>query len=117
MVKQPEEPTAEEATEDGKRLDQLEAKQDALSGKIDQILGIISGKPKDPELDAQQGQPAGIASEIRQQLEARDAKNKADEAEAARNGTLADLQAKVAELAEKPPEPMPRRVEKIMGWT
>ena len=50
------------------------------------------------------------------QLDQRDAaaKKKADE-DALKN-TVSEVKAKVAELAEKAPEPMPRRVERIMGW-
>ena len=116
MAKEPEEPTTEEATDDGKRLDQLEARQESLSGKLDQVISMLSGrKPEGAEPGA--GPPADIASEIRQQLDARDAKEKADRAAAERDGTLASLQATVKELAEKAPAPVPRRVERLMGWT
>ncbi len=116
MVKQPDpEPPAEEAASDTKRMDQLEARQESTESKIDQILGIISGKK--PEADPAADAPTDIASEIRQQLEARDAKDKADRAAAERDGTLSALQAKVAELSEQAPAPVPRRVEKLMGWT
>ena len=31
--------------------------------------------------------------------------------------TVDELKTKVTELAEKPPAPMPRRIEKLMGWS
>jgi hypothetical protein len=88
-----------------------------LEGKIDQILGILGkgdDKPADP---AEPGGGTNIAHEIRQQLDERDqaAKKKADED--GLRGTVGELQTKLSELTEKPPAPMPRRIEKLMGWS
>lgn len=103
------------------RMGKIEERQDDQGGKLDRILGILSGdgKPAEGKEEPEQkgGSPGGIAHEIRAQLEERDRKDAASKAEAERDGTLADLKAKVAELAEKPPGPLPRKVEKIMGWT
>jgi hypothetical protein len=113
-----EEPTAPEGNTTDQRIASLEAGQTGINSKIDRILGIISGSgPDDDPGDG--GQPAGapnIAHEIRQQLDARDAKNKADSEAASVKDQLGQVAAKVAELAEKPPAPMPRKVERIMGW-
>jgi hypothetical protein len=100
------------------RIASLEAGQTGLEHKIDRILGIISGPGHDDD-PGDGGQPAGgqsIAHEIRAQLDARDAKAKADSEAASVKDELGQVKAKVAELAEKPPAPMPRRVEKLMGW-
>jgi hypothetical protein len=89
------------------RVSGLEAGQQGLAGKIDQILGIIQGGGgRQPEAKAPA--PAGnVADEIRQQLDLIDREKKGrDEIEG--------LKTKVAELSETPPEPQPRRVEKFM---
>jgi hypothetical protein len=101
------------------RVGQLETGQQSLSQKVDQILGIVSGSSggdgggggQDPP-----GQPGSIAEEIRVQLDDRDARNAAAADEQAKTDRLGALETKVAELAEKPPAPVPRRVEKFMGW-
>jgi|SRR5690348_9054532 len=113
---EPEEPTADEAADPGKRIDQLEARIEGQESKLDQILGMLSGGSK-PDAPAGDAPPTDIASEIREQLAAAERKRRAEEAEAARDGTLSALKARVEELSEQPPAPMPRRVEKIMGWT
>ena len=99
------------------RVSSLETGQESMSQKLDKLLGIVGA---DSGQDGGDGghEPEGtnIAHEIRTQLDARDAaaKKKADE-DALKN-TVGEVQAKVAELAEKAPEPMPRLVERIMGW-
>jgi uncharacterized protein YceH (UPF0502 family) len=60
--------------------------------------------------------PANVAEEIRRQIEERDAREAARAADQAKTDRLGALETKVAELTEKPPEPMPRKVERIMGW-
>jgi hypothetical protein len=113
-----EEPTEPEGNSTDQRIASLEAGQTGINSKIDRILGIISGSgPDDDPGDG--GQPAGgqsIAHEIRAQLDARDAKAKQDSEAASVKDELGQVKAKVAELAEKPPAPMPRRVEHFMGW-
>jgi hypothetical protein len=99
------------------RVESLEHGQESLGQKLDRILGLMSGPGDDDPGDG--GQPAGapnIAHEIRQQLDERDRKAKADAEAASLKDQLGAVTAKVTELAEKPPAPMPRRVEKIMGW-
>lgn len=103
------------------RIASLEAGQTGLENKIDRILGIISGGgPDDDDDPGDGGQPAGsgsIAHEIRAQLDKRDREAKDAAARASLTDELGQVKARVAELAEKPPAPMPRRVEKIMGWS
>ena len=102
------------------RVAKLETGQETLTGKVDKILGIVSGQGGSAEDGGGHAdQPTGgtnIAHEIRAQLEERDRKNAADAEERAKSDRLAAAEAKLAELSEKPPEPMPRRVERIMGW-
>jgi uncharacterized protein YceH (UPF0502 family) len=101
------------------RVGQLETGQASISDKVDRILGIIGGGGNDSggtSSEADQGKPANVAEEIRRQIEARDARDAAAADDQARTDRLGALETKLAELAEKPPEPMPRRVEKLMGW-
>ena len=93
----------------------VEQRVDSLESKVDKILGILSGS----DAPAEQEQPeagTNIAHEIRAQLDERDRKAAADAEEQGKADRLAAAEAKIAELAEKPPAPMPRRVERIMGW-
>jgi hypothetical protein len=104
------------ATGLGDRVSRLETGQETLSDKLDKILGIVGGGRSEPE-----DKPAGtgapnIAHEIRAQLEARDAKAREDAEKTSLREEVAGLKTSLAELAEKPPEAMPRRVEKLMGW-
>jgi hypothetical protein len=111
---------ADPAPEQGldQRVSSLETGQESMSQKLDKLLGIVGadGDGGDGGGHEPEGTGTNIAHEIRTQLDARDAaaKKKADE-DALKN-TVGEVQAKVAELAEKAPEPMPRRVERVMGW-
>ena len=99
------------------RVASLEAGQESLSQKIDKILGLVSGGDgESAHGDEGSGGGTNIAHEIRAQLEDRDRKAKADADEKAKADRLAAAEARIAELSEKPPEPMPRRRERIMGW-
>lgn len=107
------EDTAPDTTLDN-RVGKLEAGQESLSAKLDKVLEALSGGGQQDD-----GEPQGapnVAAEIRQQLEERDRKDKAAARDKAREDRLTAAETKLAELAEKPPGPMPRRVEKIMGW-
>jgi hypothetical protein len=99
-------------------IKQIQAEQAEQRGKIDQILGILSGNHADAQqatedkLDA----PADIASMVRRQLDERDAKAKAAAAAKGQTDRLGALETRVSELAEKPPAAPVRRIEKFMGW-
>ena len=94
----------------------VEHRVDSLENKVDKILGILGGDKSDSEQPETPQQPGNIADEIRQQLDERDRKASAAAEDAAKSDRLSALEVKVGELAEKPPESMPRRIEKIMGW-
>lgn len=98
------------------RVGKLETGQDTIAEKVDRILGIL-GKDKNAAHDAAQDhteakldRPTNIADEIRQQLDERD-RLAAEERD---KSDLASLKETVKALTEKAPEPMPRRIEKIM---
>lgn len=114
----PPEETTPPATGLDQRVESLEHGQESLSHKLDRILGVISGGDDDDPGDG--GQPAGapnIAEEIRAQLDKRDREARDAADKASLTDELGQVKAKVAELAEKPPAPMPRKIEKIMGWS
>jgi hypothetical protein len=98
------------------RVSKLETGQETLAGKLDQLIGMVSGGGSG---DGHESEPTGgnVAAEIRTQLDQRDAAAAAKSREDARDSELAGLKAKVAELSETPPTPMPTRRSKIMGWT
>lgn len=117
-VEPPEETTPPAAAELDQRVESLEHGQESLSHKLDRILGVLSDGPGDDPGDG--GQPAGapnIAEEIRAQIDKRDREAKDAADKAALTDELGQVKAKIAELAEKPPAPMPRKIEKIMGWS
>lgn len=97
------------------RVGALETGQQTMAEKLDQILGIVTGGGHEQDGAGQPDKPgdANIAHEIRAQLDARDARK----AEEGKHKSLAEQVAEIkTTLTEKPPEPMPRRVERLMGW-
>lgn len=103
--------------EPGQADDRLGERVDGLEAKVDKILGIISGGSDKPASEpGQPQQPANVAEEIRRQIEDRDAKAASAAEEQAKTDRIGALETKITELAEHAPEPMPRRVEKFMGW-
>ena len=102
------------------RVSSLETGQESLSQKLDKLLGIVGGGGHDDDPTGDPKDPGGgtnVAHEIRQQLDARDAKKAEEDRQAGLRSTVDELKTKVTELAEKPPAPMPRRIEKLMGWS
>jgi hypothetical protein len=109
MADEPQDPPAEPQADASttERVDRLES-------KLDNLISMLSGDGHpDPET---QGAP-NVAAEIRQQLEERDRAEKAAASDKAREDRLKAAETKLAELAEKPPGPLPRDIEKIMGWS
>lgn len=106
------------------RVDRLEAGQQTMADKLDAILGKLGGGQGDGGQDGGDpaagakpgGDPATIAHEINAQLAERDRKAAAKAKDDERDGVLSDLKKKVSDLAEKPPQPLPRRIERLMGW-
>jgi hypothetical protein len=101
------------------RVSSLETGQESLSQKLDKLLGIVGADGPGDGQDGHEGEGTGtnIAHEIRAQLDKRDADAKKKADEEGLHATVGELKTKVTELAEKPPAPMPRRIEKWMGWT
>lgn len=100
------------------RVASLEAGQESMSQKIDKILGMVSGDTREQDTGEHEDKPTGtnVAHEIRAGIEAHEKEKAAAEAEQGKADRLAAAEARIAELSEKPPAPMPRAVERIMGW-
>lgn len=104
------------------RVGSLEAGQQSITDKVDQILGIV-GKGEHAAHDAAQrheeeklDRPSSVAEQIRAGLDERDARERERQAAADRDGRLGVLEQKLTDMAEKAPEVPARRVERIMGW-
>lgn len=109
-----EDPAPDPAPEPPADLDQRVSR---IETAVDRLMSVITGSGDEPDPPA--GPAAGapnIAHEIRAQLDERDRKAREDAEKKGVADELGQVKAKLAELAEKAPEPMPRRVEKIMGW-
>jgi hypothetical protein len=111
-------PEAEQGLD--QRVSSLETGQNSLAEKVDQILGIVSGGGHDDEGSGDPKQPGGgtnIAHEIRQQLDEISRKKTEDDEKNGIKSEVGEIRARLEGLAEKPPAPMPRRIEKFMGWS
>ena len=93
----------------------LDARVGRLETAISELKDAITGGGGQGSETAPEP-PANVAEEIRRQIEDRDARAAAAADDQARTDRLGALETRLAELAEKPPEPMPRRIERIMGW-
>lgn len=113
MADEDTEDTAETAPESPRDADQ---RIDNLEAKVDRILGILGRDESKAHGAAQEhteaklDRPTNVADEIRAQLNERDRQAAAERDKS----DLASLKETVAQLAEKSPEPMPRRIETLM---
>jgi hypothetical protein len=101
-----------------KRVADLEAGQSTISEKIDKILGVLDGGSGKPKEDPPAGPGGGrsVAEEIRAQFEERDRKAAEDARRGEDKSWRESVDKALKGLAERTPEPPPRRVEKVMGW-
>jgi hypothetical protein len=116
------EPPADPPADSGPTTAELAARMDKTESTLDTILGLLKGKEgaaqqgaqgaRTAELDA----PTDVAQQIRNQLDERDRKARAD----AESNDLADWRKRtddaLAGLTEKQPETPVRTIERIMGW-
>lgn len=109
--------TETEATQD-ERIDRLEAGQQTLSQKIDQILGIVSSKPAgqsaSPESPGPAGRPADIGEQVRAELARAEQERAASEAAEAEKSDREQIREAAAKLREVAPQPPQRRSERVM---
>lgn len=96
--------TTTTAPDQGSRLDKIENKLDALISSLHKDAGTTTTD----RLEA----PNSIAEEVQAELDRRSAASKRQE-EAERLGKVEQA---VGALSEKAPEPVVRKVEKLMGW-
>jgi hypothetical protein len=104
------------------RVATLEQGQRTIGDRLEHLIGIVSGQPGDKGPDGEpvtgsSGTPGAIAQEIREQLERKERERAAAGDREKLDAEIAGLKARMAELAETPPVPQPRRVERLMGWT
>ena len=95
----------------------LDQRVSSLEGKIDTILSKLGGGTPAPDGPKEPAGAPNVAHEIRQQLDERDAAARKKAEEDGVKTELGEVKAKLAELAEQPPAPMPRRIERLMGWS
>jgi hypothetical protein len=101
----PEPSPAPEGSGLGERVSALESGQASILSKLDKALGFLDRKPDPPASPPGPERPeVSIADEIRRQLD-----EKLKPAPDAKPAAAADL-------AEKTPQPMARRIERVMGW-
>ena len=120
MAEDPQESTADSQPDTSldTRVGKLEAGQDSLTAKIDDILGILKGSGGDGDGDGGHEEQAtggtNIAHEIRAQLDDAERKRAAQERDKAHGDRLAGLEAKITEMSEKPPEAPVKRSTRMM---
>ena len=115
MPKEETEATETETEETPPASADLDSRVGRLETMISELKDAITGGGGQGSESAPEP-PANVAEEIRRQIEERDARERAAAEDKARTDRLGALETRLAELTEKPPEPMPRRVEKLMGW-
>ena len=98
------------------RVGKLEAGQESITAKLDDLIGMLKGSEGGGESHAPEG-TGSIGKEIRDQLDQRDRERAAADRDRAHGDRVGALEASLAELREKPPVPPVRRVEKVMGWS
>lgn len=114
-----EQDTGQEAGPLEDRVDALETGQESLSGKVDQILGLLQGKGK-PHATAQQATEtrleasSTIADEVARELARAREKEDREARERGQAGELAAVKEQLAAMSEKPPRPPVRRVTRLM---
>ena len=101
------------------RVDRLEAGQQTLSDKLDEILGIVSRKPpgQDAAIAGQHAparRPASVEEQVQAEL-ARAERERAAAAEAeAEKSDREQIKEQLAKLHEVAPAPPQRRSERVM---
>jgi septal ring factor EnvC (AmiA/AmiB activator) len=114
--------TGEGQQETGPTVAEVAARQDGLEAKVDKILEVLGKGEGQAHTAAQQhtedrlDRPSTIAEQVRAQLEEAKAREAADAEKRGQADRLAAVEARVSGMAEAPPEPPQRRIEKFLGW-
>lgn len=103
------------------RVGKLEEGQQDIRGTLGEVLAILKGGKPDgdaaaPEEKAPEGGGGNIATEIQRQLAAQRQQDQAAQESQTLAERLGAVETSVRDMAEKAPGPLPRRVEKLMGW-
>lgn len=98
------------------RFAAIEQTQAEQGGMLQQILERLGGGGN-PSGEGKTGDPAlDIGAEVRKQLADKEVAERAAADAKSKDDRLAAAEQRLAELAEKPPGPLPRRIEQLMGW-
>lgn len=102
------------------RVERLESGQTTMSGKIDEILGLIrggAGKAHDAAADHEENRldrPTTVEEQVRAELARADAERQAAADKDAEKSEMEQLKANVAALRETPPVPPQPKRERFM---
>lgn len=116
----PEPPTTDGGTDSQAQQD---SKIDALAGKVEQLAEAVSRLIPGSHAEAQQqvegrlDRPARTEEAVQEQVRAELARaREAEQRQQAEAGERETLNARLAKLEEKPPEPPVRWVTRSLGW-
>jgi predicted metal-dependent hydrolase len=110
------------AETDAPTTTELASRIDGINAKLDAVIGRLGGARDQAHAAAEQhteerlDRPTSIAEEIRQQLDAQKAADEKAAAERGQADRLAAVEQRIAGMAEQTPQPPQRRVEKFLGW-
>jgi hypothetical protein len=96
----------------------LEAKVDALAGKVEQLFSMFrrGGGDRGSETEPAAGQEElSVAAEVQRELGKLHAEEESRRRETERDAKVEELSGKVAAIPERPPREY-RRATNIMGW-
>ena len=100
------------------RVDRLEAGQQTLTQKLDQILGIVSRKPPGQAAEDAGRGPAGRPASVEEQVQAELARAERERADAAaaeaEKSDREQIKEQLAKLHEVAPAPPQRRSTRVM---
>jgi hypothetical protein len=104
------------------RVESLETGQSRISAKIDEILGLVSGKAAKVHKAAEQheetklGRPSTIAEQVRAELAEAEQDKAAKDAAQQQQTEQQQIREQIAKLTEaKPVQPQPRRQRVMWG--
>ena len=100
------------------RVDRLEAGQQTITERLDQLLGIVSRKPPGQAGPGGEqgpaGRPASVEEQVQAELARAERERKEHEAAAAEKSDREQIKEAVAKLQEAAPQPPQRRSERAM---
>lgn len=100
------------------RVDRLEAGQQTMTEKLDQILGVLSKRPvrsaSEDEQHGPAGRPASVEEQVRAELQRAEQERAAADAAEAEKSDRETIKEQLAKLKEAAPVAPQRRSERVM---